>query len=184
MIELIQMKQHQLYLFNDKRDLTHGGSKAKGKRKVSRPLSTKLPIHLVLKAKDPFQLLRNVEIIEQTIRKYANKFGVTIYELAVHADHIHLGFKVPSRDLYRRWIRAVTSVLALRIARLKWSLPPFTRIGTWGRDFKRLIDYIRHNKTEGSFLLNAHEQADQYLREHIAAARILMDIDSHQGRVS
>ena len=174
------MKHQQLYLFKNTTDLTHGGSKAKGKRKVSRPLSTKLPIHLVLKAKDPFQLLRNVEVIEQTIRKYTNKFSVTVYEIAVHADHIHLSFKVPSRELYRRWIRAVTSVLALRIARLKWSLPPFTRIGTWGRDFKRLINYIRHNKTEGSFLLNAHEQADRYLREHIAAARILIEKDSPQ----
>lgn len=165
------MKQ-QLYLFKDNMDLTHGGSKEKGKRKGLRPLSSKHPIHLVLKAKDPFRLLRNTRIIEQTVRKYAERFGVTIYEMAVHADHIHLSFKVPSRELYLRWIRAITSVLARLIAKLKWSLPPFTRIGTWGKDFKRLTHYIRHNKTEGSLLLKAHERVDQYLREQIEAVRL------------
>ena len=165
------MKQ-QLYLFKNTTDLTHGGSRAKGKRKAMRPLSTKLPIHLVLKANDPFQLLRNTRIIEQTIRKYATKFGITVYEIAVHADHIHLSLKAPSRELYQRWIRALTSVLTLKIAKLKWSLPPFTRIASWGRDFKRLINYIRHNRTEGLFLLEAHERLDRYLREKIAALQL------------
>ena len=164
------MKQ-QLYLFKDKTDLTHGGSKAKGKRKILRPLSTKHPIHLVLKAIDPFQLLRNTRVIEQTIRKYAKKFGITIYEIAVHADHIHLSFKNPSRDLYRRWIRAITAVLALQITKLKWALPPFTRIGTWGQDFKRMTMYIRRNKIEGSFLIKAHERVDRFQQEQTGDLR-------------
>lgn len=165
------MKQQQLNIFKHKVELTHGGSKAGGKRKVLRPLSSKHPIHLVLKAKDPFSLLRRTQMIEQTIRKYSNRFGITIYEIAVQADHIHLSFKAPSRELYRRWIRAITSVLTLKIKKLKWLLPPFTRIGTWGRDFIRLANYIQRNKTEGSFLLNAHKQADQYLHEQLAALR-------------
>lgn len=163
------MKRQQLLLFQDKTNLTHGGSKAKGKRKCARPLSTKHPIHLVLKSFDSYRLLRNTQVVEQTIGKYAKKFGVTVYEIAVHADHIHLSFKTPSRLLYQRWIRAVTSVLALRIAKLKWSLPPFTRIGTWGRDFKRLTKYIRLNKTEGLFLLKAHERVDQFEEMHLIA---------------
>ena len=172
------MKQQQLYLFKDKKDLTHGGSKAKGKRKGARPLSTKHPIHLILKTIGPFQLLRNTRIVEQTIKKYAKKFGITIYEIAVQADHLHLSFKAPNRELYQRWIRAITSVLALKIAKLKWSLPPFTRIGTWGRDFKRLTKYIQRNKTEGSFLLKAHERVDQYLQEQIAAGHLPMRAES------
>lgn len=150
----------QQLLFKDSIDKTHGGSKAKGKRKSLRPLSSKLPMHLVLKAIDPWHLLRSTRVIEQTIHKYAEKFGVTVYELAVQADHIHMSIKIPSRELYRRWIRAITSVLVSKI-KLKWSLLPFTRIGTWGRDFKRIENYIRQNKTEGSFTLFAHMQVDQ-----------------------
>ena len=162
------MNQQQLYLFKQNLDRTHGGSKAKGKRKVLRPLSTKHPIHLVLKTIDPFQLLRSTRIVEQTIQKYAKKFGITVYEIAVHADHIHLGFRIPSRDLYQRWIRAITSVLTLKIPKLKWSLPPFTRIGTWGRDFKRIAKYIHRNKTQGTFLLQAHDRVDRYRQEIMA----------------
>lgn len=157
------MKQ-QLNLFKENAAKTHGGSKAKGKRKSLRPLSTKLPTHLVLKAVDPFYLLRSTGVVEKTIHKYARKFGVTIYELAVQADHIHLSIKIPSRELYRCWIRSITSVLVSKI-KLKWSLPPFTRIGTWGREFKRVGHYIRKNKTHGLFLLHAHERIDQYLEE-------------------
>ena len=157
----IPMKQ-QLHLFKNSVDQTHGGSKSKGKRKVARPLSTKKPIHIVLKASDPFQLLRNVEVIEKTLTKYSQKFGVTVYQTAVQADHLHFSVTIPSRDLYRRWIRAITSVLALKIKKLKWSLPPFTRIATWGRDFKRLCGYIQRNRIEGTFLLNGHRRVDEY----------------------
>ena len=157
------MKQ-QLFLFKESLNKTHGGSKAKGKRKTLRPLSTKQPIHLILKANNPFQLLRNRESVEQPIQKYSRKFGITIYELAVQADHIHLSIKIPSRDLYRRWIRAITAVLTLKMKKLKWLLPPFTRIGTWGRDFKRLGHYIQNNKNDGSFILHCHERIDR-LRE-------------------
>ena len=160
------MKQ-QLYLFKENLDKTHGGSKAKGKRKSLRPLSTKLPTHLVLKAIDPFQLLRSTRVVEQTANRYAQKFGISIYEVAVQADHIHLSIKIPSRELYRRWIRAITSVMVLKIAKLKWSLPLFTRIGTWGRDFKCVGNYIRQNKTDGLFLLRAHETVDRYRQKII-----------------
>lgn len=170
MVEHHHMRNQQLNFFKDKTDLTHGGSKAKGKRKSLRPLSTKLPIHLVLKAISPYLLLRNTEMIEYTIRKYAKQFGVTIYEIAVQADHIHLSFKAPSRELYQRWIRAITSVLTLKIKKLKWSLLPFTRIGTWGRDFKRLATYIQRNKSEGSFLLHAHTRVEQFQHEQLVAS--------------
>lgn len=155
------MKQ-QLCLFKENIVQTHGGSKAKGKRKALRPLSTKHPIHLVLKASEPFQLLRNKETVEQTAKKYALKFGITLYQIAVQADHLHLSIKIPSRANYCRWIRAITSVLAFKLGKLKWSLPPFTRIGTWGRDFKRLIGYIQRNRTYGSFLLDAHMRVDRF----------------------
>lgn len=156
--------KHQLPLFRENLAKTHGGSNAKGKRKCLRPLSTKLPTHLVLKAVDPFQLLRSTRTVEQTIYKFAKRFGVTVYEMAVQADHIHLCIKIPSRELYRRWIRAITSVLVSKI-KLKWSLLPFTRIGSWGRDFKRVGHYIRKNKSYGLFLLYAHESVDRYREE-------------------
>lgn len=162
------MKQIQLHLFKEIVDRSHGGSKAKGKRKSFRPLSTKDPIHLVLKAKEPFQLLRNIDTVEQTLKKYALRFGITIYETAVQADHLHLSIKIPSRDLYCRWIRAITSVLTIKISALKWSLPPYTRIATWGRDFNRLKKYIQANKIVGAFLIKAHSYADQYLAKALS----------------
>jgi len=161
------MKKRQLLLFKENVDLTHGGSKLKGKRKISRPLSFKRPLHLVLKANRPFQLLRNIHLIDQVLKKYSQKFGITLHETAVQADHVHLSITIFNRDFYRRWIRAITSVLISRIAQLRWSLSPFTRIASWGRDFKRLRQYIRQNRIEGLFLLHAHERVESYRQQHL-----------------
>ena len=162
------MKSQQLQLIKDKADLTHGGSKRKGKRKTLRPLTSKKPIHLVLKAHEPFQLLRSSRTIEHTLKKYSLRFGITLHATAVQADHLHLNLTIPNRDLYRRWIRAITSVLVAQIKNLKWRFSPFTRIVSRGRDFKTVCIYIRRNQTKGSFMLDAHERVDYY-REEIFA---------------
>ena len=162
------MKKRQLNLFEVNVDLTHGGSKIKGRRKIARPLSSKKPIHLVLKAGEPFQLLRNIKHIEQTLKKYSQRFGIVLHEYAVHADHIHLSFTIPNRNLYCRWIRSITSVLVKKIQNLRWQLLPFTRIASWGRDFLKLCKYIQQNQTEGLFLLHAHERVDEYRNDFFA----------------
>jgi len=159
------MKRQQLQLFKDSTDLTHGGSKSKGKRKTMRPLTSKKPIHLILKASEPFQLLRSTRTIEQTLKKYSQRFGITLHANAVQADHIHLSLTIPNRELYRRWIRTITSVLVTQIKNLKWRLLPFTRIVSWGRDFKHVCLYIRRNQAEGSSILSAQERVDNYREE-------------------
>ena len=162
------MKNQQLLLFKDKIELSFGGSKLKGVRKSARPLSTKRPVHLVLKATNAFFLLRQMKCVEQVLGKYGKRFGVQIYELGVQADHLHICLRISNRDGYRKWIRAVASVLVVQISGLKWHLRPFTRIGSWGQDFKRVGNYIKKNRTEGEFMLNAHLRVDEWLAQSLA----------------
>lgn len=124
----------QLKLFSMKNTIEFGGSLLAGKRKTVRPFDSTKPLHLVLKATNPFALLQNRKGVEQIISKYATKLGIHVYDIAVNADHIHLVIR-GRRELYHRWIRAVTSVLVRKIAGLKWKFRPYTRIADWGRAF-------------------------------------------------
>lgn len=159
------MKQQSLFI--EKQRNQFGGSLLVGCRKERRPLSSKLPIHLVLKATDSVLLLRNKKQVEQILRTYSKKLGVKIYSLAVQYDHIHLAVRAMNRSVYVRWIRAVTSVLAQRLTGLKWKLRPFTRIASWGRDFIRLKNYILGNWREGNFIADAHARVDQFLEKNV-----------------
>jgi REP element-mobilizing transposase RayT len=51
-------------------------------------------------------------VVIDTLVLYANKFGIPIYSFAVGHDHIHFVTKVPSREAYVKFIRAVTACFA------------------------------------------------------------------------
>jgi len=159
------MKQGSL--FAEKFGNQFGGSLLAGSRKAVRPLSSKKPVHLVLKATSSFQLIKNKKMVEFLIFKYAHKFGIKIYEKAVHADHIHLAVQIPNRILYARWIRALTSVLVQKIQGLKWKLRPYTRVADWGRPFRQLKKYIFGNRLEGDFMAAANARVDHFFETHV-----------------
>lgn len=153
------MKQQNLFI--EKVPLSFGGSLLKGRRKARRPLDSKRPLHLILKAEESVILFRHVLKIEEIIRRQNQRFGVQQYSLAIHADHIHFVVKTPQREIYRRWIRALTGVLARKM-KIKWRLRPFTRLMCWGRDFINSLSYLRSNNLEASFILGAHRSVDQF----------------------
>ncbi len=153
------MRRMQYQLFKEKPQLSFGGTLAQGKRKSTRPLSFKRSTHLVLKTSDPVQLLRHRSTAEDVVSRFSKKFGIKIYQIAVHSDHVHIHVKLNNRILYCRWIRAITSQLACRIKGFKWTLRPFTRVVSWGRDFKRVIRYVHYNRVEAEFMQKAHARA-------------------------
>jgi hypothetical protein len=62
-----------------------GGALSKGKRKARRPLDTKKPLHLVLRAdtaKSGSLLKRQIQI-DNALKKYAQKFQIKI----IHPHH-------------------------------------------------------------------------------------------------
>ncbi len=131
-----------------------GGSLLEGKRKTKRPLSTKHPLHLILKSSYSGVFAPGNISLEKLIRSQAKKFGLKIYDLALNWSHIHFILKIESRKDYNKFIRSLTAILAKRIRKLKphleviFELRPFTRIISWGRDFKRVLEYAILNQME------------------------------------
>jgi len=161
----------QLDLFKEQLVREFGGVLGKGRRKTARPLDTKRSLHLVLKATNAFLLLRRRGEVEQEIHRMSRRFGVKIYRLVVQADHIHLSALIPSRILYCRWIRGLTSRLVRRVPGLKFALRPYSRVVSWGHEFKAVCRYIFTNFQEGEFILRCHLRLENWLQAKWSKAK-------------
>ncbi len=137
-----------------------GGKDLIGKRKSQRPLSTKLPLHLILKSSQKKVFVPGNRRLHRLIQKMARKFHVRVYDVAINWSHIHFLIQIKERQDYVRFIRALTSKLAMAVAKARpanakaavssklFTLRPFTRIINWGRDYKSALDYLAKNCME------------------------------------
>src|SRR5437868_9007060 len=153
-----------------------GGSLLEGKRKAARPLSTKVPIHLILKSNGiPLSTNKTIKKctlfnpgnreLKKIIRTYANKYQITIYDMALNWSHIHLAVRIPSRAAYLAFIRTLTAKLIFYLSKLKkqnlkglFSLRPYTRILSWGRELKTVLDYIILNQLEARGIITREKK--------------------------
>jgi REP element-mobilizing transposase RayT len=124
-----------------------GGELLKGKRKSERPLSIKSPIHLIMRGRSARSFLCDANEITRIINQVAFDCGVKIYDSTINSNHIHLVIKLKCRSSYKKLIRIIAGILALKF-KIKWLLRPYTRIANWGRDFKALRDYLFQNHRE------------------------------------
>jgi len=137
-----------------------GGNLLCGKRKSARPLSTKKPIHLILKCSGKSVFNPTNRKLENLIRNQANKYGIKIYEVALNWTHVHLLIKLPSREAYVAFIRTVTSLIVRFVSKANgmnlksiFNLRPFTKILSWGRQFQTVVEYIELNTLEALGLI-------------------------------
>jgi REP element-mobilizing transposase RayT len=119
-------KPKQLNLF--KPDLRmFGGQLLHGKRRGRRPLSTKEPIHLVLRSSwcggsgamgsNSFLAKRNKHPIYGLIQRTAKDYGIRIYQVALMSNHLHLVIRIFDRKAYRRFVRVLASRIASHVMR-------------------------------------------------------------------
>jgi REP element-mobilizing transposase RayT len=139
-----------------------GGSLIKGNPREARPISTKRPMHLVMRsslAKGERSFLRNkrARAIRELIHRAGKAQGLRIYRYANSGNHLHLIVLPDSRAAFRRFIRSVTGLIARLILGAErghaldtkfWDARPFTRVLEWGRDFRTACSYVVRNKLE------------------------------------
>ena len=141
----------------------HGGSlRNKRKGRGMRQISTNSTMHFVLrstraKGKWRFQATRRIWL--PILKKFANKYGVTILSHADPGNHIHLHLKFSNRRDYKPFIRGLTASISIALATtgvsrwkkvdLKfWDLRPFSRVVIGRKAFRFLADYIHLNQLE------------------------------------
>lgn len=169
-------KRNTQLKFDDKRvkkELHFGGTLLrKAKNRHDRPISSKDPMHLVLrssmaKGKFSFGNSKNYSRVNDIVRKHCKKYGVKLIKYSNNFNHLHMLLKFPSRQAYMRFIRSLTGSLALavsgasKLAKLKeifgqkrfWDFRPFTRVIRSYRAYKTVVDYVVLNELEALGIL-------------------------------
>jgi REP element-mobilizing transposase RayT len=126
-----------------------------GKRKTQRPLSTKSPIHLILRTNPVLGRQQVAKAFsyhgkrnQRLLKHISKKFHVQIHQFIFNFTHLHLIISIPSRKSYVGFIRVLTSQLSALVGSKRGELFPlrlFTRVATWGRGYKTLLQYIKKN---------------------------------------
>jgi len=155
------------FIFQNDYKKEFGGSLLHGKRKSARPLSTKNPIHLILKCSGKRIFSPIDRKLENLIRHQAHKYGIKIYEIALNWSHVHLLINLPSRDAYVAFIRTVTSLIVSFVSKAQgivskskgldlksiFDLRPYTKILSWGKQFQTVVEYVELNTLEALGLI-------------------------------
>lgn len=134
----------------------YGGTLLAGKRKSKRPLSTKKPIHIVIRSNHKSIFNPSNQSLDQLIRTQTEKFHIRLYDFALNWSHIHLLIRIKDQQNYVRFIRSLTAILSLRVRQYQktqtsiktFTLRPYSRIIEWGKDFKGVQNYQALNQLE------------------------------------
>ncbi|MBC7371933.1 MAG: transposase [Bdellovibrionaceae bacterium] len=160
------MKQFQFGFLNDFKK-SFGGSLLNGKRKSARTLSTRNPIHAVLKTSAHRCFTPGNGTVEKLIRDHASRCEIKLYRISLNWSHVHMIFLIPSRSAYKKFIRTLTSALVSHFSKVTgnnlkniFDFRPFTRILAWGRDLKRVLDYHDLNDLEGFGYIRRTKKTD------------------------
>lgn len=151
----------------------------KGNAKSKRPLASKLPIHLVLRAnRSVLRLPKTFAMVDQLTRQTASKHGIKIYKVANVGNHLHLLIKLRRIEGWAAFIRELTGRLAQEVqGRLPldswksrrddtsagtsgsfWRYRPFTRIVRgWQHAFHSAKEYLELNRLEAEGFISRKE---------------------------
>lgn len=150
---------------------THGHDTQKGKRKLARPFSHKNPIHLVLKsskARGHLSMLtkENEHHVKNRLEFCAKKYKIRVYNFQNVGNHLHLLVQTKTRTYkeaqldFQNFLRRFAGETAFLVTKAKkgqskggfWNALTFSRIMTWGREFKTVSEYFTKNFFESKGL--------------------------------
>ncbi len=143
----------------------------KAKNRHARPISSKDPMHLVLrstKAKGAHSFgNKNAARVRGVVDRNCKRYGVKLIQYSNNFNHLHLLVKFPSRAIYLRFIRSLTGHLVLTVTKANkfaglkkifgengfWDFRPFTRVVRSWRGYVVAKDYVTLNELEALAIL-------------------------------
>jgi len=142
--------------------LSHGGDIRSGRRKLARPIDVKRPMHVVLRstrARGSWSMLKrgNKAEIHRIVDETAERFGVRIHRFSNVGNHLHLLISTKTRRGFQSFLRVVTGAVAFVVTGARkgnpvgkfWDQLAFSRVLSWGREFRIAVVYLVKNELEG-----------------------------------
>jgi len=144
-----------------KKRFSHGGGKSVGKRKVARPVSTKDPIHIVLKSSravgaHSMQRAQHRAAVSAILYKQAKKFFVQIRGYENVGNHLHLEVRATARKEFQQFLKSITCLIARKVTGARrgvkfgkfWDYLAFTRVLKTYTELEILRRYFFANRLE------------------------------------
>jgi REP element-mobilizing transposase RayT len=153
--------------------LDHGGDLGKGKRKIARPFDPKRPLHVVLRSsraqgKWSFLHPSHSKQVQQMIQETAQRHGIRIYRLANVGNHLHLLLSSKRKQDFQAFLRVIAGAIASWVTGAKksnpvgrfWDQLAYSRIVSWGREFRTIHAYLIKNLFEAAGLWDREKHPD------------------------
>jgi len=171
-----------------------GGSLLKGSHaKTKRPFRPHLALHVVLKMNpkicdesDPKIFTRKslfvfMNEIDGILQEQARRHRIRVYGAANSGNYLHLVIQAPSKVHLNSFLRAFSGRVAQIVQGQKieksrksfqemfWEARPYSRLVSWGKDFRGLLRYIGINATETVLGVSRESTRDMFaqIREGI-----------------
>jgi REP element-mobilizing transposase RayT len=141
--------------------LAHGGELRCHKRKLSRPWNSKQPVHVVLRssaARGPWSLLGPTvrEPIRTLALALAQRYGVRLYRYANAGNHLHMLVRAACKMAFQAFLGAFAGMTARLVTGAGkgnpvgkfWDSVAYSRIVSWGREFRSVDAYVQMNRDE------------------------------------
>jgi REP element-mobilizing transposase RayT len=156
----------------------HGGIHSYKTRRSRRTLSTKHSLHITLRSNLAVRqrsLLSNQAIVRKVLKKASSLFQVKVYRYAICGNHLHLQIRGTRREDIQNFFRVFAGHTAQEILRKFplpkqpsggapkktckknqrkfWDLLIYSRILSWGREYRNVARYILQNMLEALNLI-------------------------------
>ena len=159
-LSLIKEPRKNTKLWWIKKRTTYGGSF--NYRKVARPFDSKKLVHVVFKARlgKGIWFSKSQPSITKLLNECATRYHVTLRDLAINKDHIHLLIHTKEQNSFTCFLRLVAAELGRKykgiFSRFGFKKPknfwlhrPFSRLVNWGKKSLQAIhQYIKKNRDE------------------------------------
>jgi REP element-mobilizing transposase RayT len=136
-------------------------------------MDPKQAMHIVLRssrARGKWSMLhpRVQSHVDEAAQRIAERHGVRIYRYANVGNHLHLLVRSRTRTAFKSFLRDLSGTIALIVTGAKktsplegrfWDNLAYTRIVSWGREFKNLELYFIKNLFEAAGLLGKKAKA-------------------------
>lgn len=148
-----------------------GGSLLTSNPKTKRPLDSKFPILLTLRAhQSVLRLPKTFGVVQLIVESTAAKHSFKIYKQANVGNHLHFVVKMPHINAWAAFIRELSGRIAQAVRAILtndargrcaggfWRYRPHTRIVRgWQRAFTTALDYVYLNQLEADGFIDRRE---------------------------
>jgi REP element-mobilizing transposase RayT len=111
---------------------------------------------LVARGSWSMRRVESARMVRETLRRYARRYGIRIYEFANAGNHLHLLVRAKCRLALQNFLRVFAGLVARRVMGARkgravgrfWDMLAYSRVMSWGRDFHGVRAYVLQNELE------------------------------------